>query len=211
MGKLLVQKLHPDAKLPTIAYPGQDLGYDIYALEDTFLEPGKQAVVKTGIAALYVAVHERVCTGGWGEAEKPVYGLEVEDRSGMAAKNGIHIMAGKIDAGYRGEIGVVMILIGPPQQRSPRMEESLSRQLCFEGMEELERTQAMRSQTQEQVESYRRAYGGYPAGEGFGYMIKAGDKIAQLLPREVLASKVEEVGSLPESGRGSNGFGSSGR
>ena len=37
---LKVKKLHPDAQLPTVAHPGTDLGFDLYALEDTALPAG---------------------------------------------------------------------------------------------------------------------------------------------------------------------------
>ena len=36
---LKVKKLHPEAQLPTVAHPGTDLGFDLYALEDTALPP----------------------------------------------------------------------------------------------------------------------------------------------------------------------------
>ena len=90
---LKIQLLHKDAKAPTVAHPGEDLGYDLYALEDTNLtEEGQH--VKTGIAAeLTVAGYK--------------YGFVIKDRSSMAAK-GIVTSGGVIDAGYRGEITVTM-------------------------------------------------------------------------------------------------------
>lgn len=47
---LKVKLLHPDAKLPTVAHPGSDLGYDLYAIEDVTLYPGKPVKVRTGVA-----------------------------------------------------------------------------------------------------------------------------------------------------------------
>ena len=82
---LKIKRLHPDAKLPTVAHPGTDLGYDLYALEDTVLPPGVAVKVRTGIAV----------EGLEG------YGFVVGDRSSMAAR-GVTYMGGRIDAGYRG-------------------------------------------------------------------------------------------------------------
>jgi dUTP pyrophosphatase len=101
MAELLAVKLNPQAKLPTVAHPGWDLCYDIYALEDVSLLPGQQKVVKTGIAAAFVS-----------EDPDARYGLEIEDRSGLASQYGVTVLAGKIDAGYTGEIGVVMLAVG---------------------------------------------------------------------------------------------------
>jgi dUTP pyrophosphatase len=91
---LKVRRLDARARLPTRAYPG-DAGLDLYALEDGVLDPGERASVRTGIA---VEIPE-------GEA-----GL-VLPRSGLAARNGIALVnaPGLIDAGYRGEIRVLLL------------------------------------------------------------------------------------------------------
>lgn len=85
---LQVKKLHPDAKLPTVAHPGKDLGFDLYALEDERLFPGKVQRVRTGVA---------VAMEG--------HGFRIADRSSMAMK-GCHISGGVIDEGYTGEMFV---------------------------------------------------------------------------------------------------------
>jgi dUTP pyrophosphatase len=91
---LRVRRLDVRARLPTRAYPG-DAGLDLYALEDGVLDPGERASVRTGIA---VEIPE-------GEA-----GL-VLPRSGLAARHGIALVnaPGLIDAGYRGEIRVLLL------------------------------------------------------------------------------------------------------
>lgn len=94
---LRVKLLHPDAKAPTVAHPGSDLGYDLYALEDITLEPGVMARVRTGIAI---------------EAPEG-YGFVLGDRSSMAAR-GVTYAGGRIDAGYRGEILVCLINVNQP-------------------------------------------------------------------------------------------------
>jgi dUTP pyrophosphatase len=93
---LRVKLLDPAAKAPVVAHPGEDLGYDLFALEAVLLAARSQARVRTGIA---VEVRHPV-TG------EPL-GLLVRDRSSMAAR-GVAIIAGVIDAGYRGEILILM-------------------------------------------------------------------------------------------------------
>lgn len=92
---LKVKLLRAEAKAPTIAHPGEDLGYDIYAAEDVLFEPRGAAVVSTGIAIEIVAHN--------GEP----MGALLRDKSSLAARRLI-ATAGVIDAGYRGEIKVVM-------------------------------------------------------------------------------------------------------
>ncbi len=97
---LKVKLLHPDAKLPTVAHPGSDLGYDLYAIEDVTLHPGKPVKVRTGIAV----------------EGPPGDGFILGDRSSMAAK-GVTYAGGRIDAGYRGEILVCLINTNQPEFR----------------------------------------------------------------------------------------------
>ncbi len=94
---LKVKLLHPDAKLPTVAHAGSDLGFDLYAVEDVVLEPGVPVKVRTGIAI-----------------EGPAgIGFILGDRSSMASK-GITYMGGRIDAGYRGELLVCLVNVNQP-------------------------------------------------------------------------------------------------
>jgi dUTP pyrophosphatase len=97
---LKVKLLHPDAKLPTVAHPGTDLGFDLYALEDTALPAGAPVKVRTGIAV---------------EAPEG-FGFIVGDRSSMASK-GVTYMGGRIDAGYRGELLICLINVNQPAIR----------------------------------------------------------------------------------------------
>jgi dUTP pyrophosphatase len=96
---LKVQLLSKGAKAPTVAHPGEDLGYDLYASESLMLAARGNAVVPTGIAI--------ECTSREG---KPM-GCLLRDRSSLASKR-LAILAGVIDAGYRGEIRVVMENLG---------------------------------------------------------------------------------------------------
>ena len=92
--EILVTKLDNDAVIPTYAKPG-DAGADLYAISELVLAPGERALVKTGIAI--------ALPNGY-------VGL-VHPRSGLGLKYGISVVntPGTIDAGYRGEIGVVLI------------------------------------------------------------------------------------------------------
>ena len=97
---LRVKLLEKNARTPEVAHPGEDLGYDLFALEGALLEPRTTVKMRTGIAV--EARHPK--TGA------PL-GLLVRDRSSMAAR-GIATTAGVIDAGYRGEILVLMTNLG---------------------------------------------------------------------------------------------------
>jgi dUTP pyrophosphatase len=97
---LRVKLLDPGARLPVVAHPGEDLGYDVFSLSSVLLEPRKTIRVRTGISV--EARHPETGT--------PL-GLLVRDRSSMASK-GIATTAGVIDAGYRGEVQIVMTNLG---------------------------------------------------------------------------------------------------
>jgi dUTP pyrophosphatase len=143
---LRVKLLDPGARAPVVAHPGEDLGYDLFALEGVALAPRATVKVRTGIAV---------------EARHPAtgapLGLLVRDRSSMAAR-GVATTAGVIDSGYRGEILILMTNLGDTP-----------------------------------VE------------------LKAGEKIAQMIPVPVLTGPVHEVETLEDSARAEKGFGSSGR
>jgi dUTP pyrophosphatase len=87
-------RLDPRAVLPARAHPG-DAGLDLCALEDATLEPGQRASIATGLAV---------------EIPLGQAGL-VLPRSGLAARHGIALVnaPGLIDAGYRGELRVLLI------------------------------------------------------------------------------------------------------
>jgi dUTP pyrophosphatase len=143
---LQVKLLTEGARAPEVAHPGEDLGYDIFALESVELWARAIVRVKTGIA-----VEVRHPETGAG------LGLLVRDRSSMASK-GIAVTGGVIDAGYRGEIQILLTNL-----------------------------------TDQAIQ------------------IKAGDKIAQMIPVPVLTGKVTVVETLGDSHRAEKGFGSSGR
>jgi dUTP pyrophosphatase len=98
--ELPVRRLDPDLPLPDYAHPG-DAGADLRAAEEVVLPPGGRATVGTGLA---VAV--------------PVgYAAFVHPRSGLASRHGITVVnaPGTVDAGYRGEIRVVLLNTDPTE------------------------------------------------------------------------------------------------
>jgi dUTP pyrophosphatase len=92
---LKVKRLSPDAVVPTVAHPGEDIGYDLYSCEDITIAAHSAAEVHTGIALEFV----------------PAAGGIVKTRSGLARKR-LMCNAGVIDAGYRGEVIVLMENLG---------------------------------------------------------------------------------------------------
>jgi dUTP pyrophosphatase len=98
--ELPVRRLHPDLPLPAYAHPG-DAGADLCAAEDVLLPPGGRATVGTGLA---VAVPDG-------------HAAFVHPRSGLAARHGITVVnaPGTVDAGYRGEVRVVLLNTDPDE------------------------------------------------------------------------------------------------
>lgn len=142
--QVLITRLDPELPLPRYA-KGGDAGADIVSRIDITLAPGERALVPTGIAIAlpdgYVAL--------------------VHPRSGLAIKHGVTMVnsPGTVDAGYRGELQVILI--------NHDRNESVS--------------------------------------------FKRGDRIAQLVIQRVERAEFVEVQDLPGSGRGTGGFGSTGR
>lgn len=142
--EILIQRLDPELPMPRYAKAG-DAGIDLYSRIDFTLEPGARALVPTGIAI----------------ALPPGFVALVHPRSGLALKHGISMVntPGTIDAGYRGEIQIILINHDPAET----------------------------------------------------FTSKRGERIAQLVIQKVEAAELIEVSELPGSGRGSTGFGSSGK
>ena len=94
MIELQITRLRENAVVPERAYDG-DAGLDLAACEQVVLEPGERATVGTGLAV----------------AIPPGHAGFVQPRSGLAARHGIGVVnsPGLIDAGYRGELRVVLL------------------------------------------------------------------------------------------------------
>lgn len=95
--QLRVKRLGPHVPLPRYAHDG-DAGLDLCAAEDLVVEPMHRVAVATGLAIAVPA--------GW-------VGL-VHPRSGLALRQGLTVAnaPGTIDAGYRGELKVILVNLG---------------------------------------------------------------------------------------------------
>jgi len=141
--EVAVRRLDPGVALPAYAHPN-DAGADLVTAVDVHLAPGERALVPTGIAL----------------ALPPGYAAFVHPRSGLAARCGLSILnsPGTIDAGYRGEVKVLLVNLD-----------------------------TVRAVT-----------------------LARGDRIAQLVVQRVEEVAFVEVAALPESPRGTGGYGSTG-
>jgi len=96
MVKILVKKFNKNIKLPTYKTSGSS-GMDLaaYIKNKIILDPGKTAIISTGIA---VAIPKN-------------YEIQIRPRSGLAAKKGISVIntPGTVDSDYRGEIKIILI------------------------------------------------------------------------------------------------------
>ena len=144
--EILVQRLDPDLPLPAYAHPG-DAGADLLTTVDVTLAPGERAMVPTGIA---IALPEG-------------YAAFVHPRSGLAARHGLSIVnaPGTVDAGYRGEIKVMLVNHDPRESIELRRGDRIA-QLVVQRVE-----RARFSEVGELPDSVR-GVGGYGSTGGFG-------------------------------------------
>lgn len=102
--KVAVKKLVPEAKIPVYHHEG-DAGMDLFSCVQMVINPGETAAVPTGI--------QMAIPFGY-------VGL-IWDKSGIALR-GVHRLAGVVDAGYRGEVKVVLTNLGKmPFEITPGM------------------------------------------------------------------------------------------
>lgn len=92
--KIKILKLSDRAILPRYEHD-DDSGLDLFAIEDQTLLPGETKLIHTGIAIELPLNTE----------------AQVRPRSGLALKHSITVLntPGTVDAGYRGEVGVILI------------------------------------------------------------------------------------------------------
>ena len=95
--RVKVLRTDPEALLPAYAHPG-DAGMDVRSVEDVTLAPGARALVRTGLVLML----------------PPDAEAQVRPRSGLALKHGVTVLntPGTIDAGSRGEVGVILVNLG---------------------------------------------------------------------------------------------------
>lgn len=91
------QRVNEEIQIPKYAH-SDDSGMDLCSRINCILSPGERKLIPTG---LRVQLPRNI------EAQ-------IRPRSGLALKNGITVLntPGTIDAGYRGELGVILINLG---------------------------------------------------------------------------------------------------
>lgn len=168
-----IKRLHPDAVIPRYAHE-LDAGFDLVAIEDVIISPGESAKVRTGLAM----------------ALPPGYELQVRPRSGVCSKTKLRVSnaPGTIDAGYRGEICVLL-----DNTELPAYDHDGGYLYITSGAKTIDG----------KVISQERHILG-------AYIIRKGDRIAQGVLAEVPIAVFEEVEELDETERGAGGFGSTG-
>ena len=94
MLEVSVRRLDPEVPLPAYAHPG-DAGCDLVTTSDAEVAPGERVLLGTGLS---IAVPEG-------------YAAFVHPRSGLAARHGVGLVnsPGTVDAGYRGEIMLILV------------------------------------------------------------------------------------------------------
>ncbi len=97
MIKILIKRLSKEVSLPKYETNGSS-GMDLSANVNTNINPGKTAIIPTGLA---LSIPEG-------------FEVQIRPRSGLAAKQQISVLntPGTIDADYRGEIKVILINLG---------------------------------------------------------------------------------------------------
>lgn len=156
-------KCHPNAKMPEYAHP-DDSGMDVYAVDDYVIHPGETKLIPTGIK---VAVPNG-------------YEIQIRPKSGRALKTKMRIAnsIGTVDAGFRGELQVIIENIEPPIKDITYDFDDNGRPII---------TSILR---------------------GSDMTIGKGEKFAQLVLMEVPKAVLFQVENLDDTERGNGGFGS---
>ena len=141
-----IVRLDPDLPTPSYAHPG-DAGADLVTTVDVTLQPGERAMVPTGIA---LALPEG-------------YVALVHPRSGLAARHGLSIVnaPGTIDAGYRGEVKVMLINHDPAAPVELRRGDRIAQLV-------VQRFERARFVEVAELPDSARGEGGYGSTGGFG-------------------------------------------
>ena len=145
-----------------------DSGFDLYADEDAILAYGETKVIATNIAL-----------------ELPDgFMADVRPRSGLTSKTALRVQYGTVDAGYRGNIGIICDNV-----------DNLYKVKTIDN-----KLHAIITGDQDAILTYNTAI-----------EIKRGDKIAQLVIQRIPDIELIEADELNETARGAGGFGSTGK
>lgn len=143
--EIAVQQLDPDLPLPAYAHPG-DAGADLVAAVDITLAPGERGLVPTGVAIALPEGHVAL----------------IHPRSGLAARHGLSIVntPGTVDAGYRGEIKVLLINHDPVEAIELRRGDRIAQLV-------VQRVERARFVAVDALDDTARGAGGYGSTGGF--------------------------------------------
>lgn len=143
--EILIRRLDEGVPVPAYAHPG-DAGADLATTVDVTLQPGERAMVPTGISLAlplgFVAL--------------------VHPRSGLAARCGISIVnaPGTVDAGYRGEVKVMLINLDPAEPVTLRRGDRIAQLV-------VQRVERARFVEVDRLPESARGAGGYGSTGGF--------------------------------------------
>ena len=164
--KINFKKLSDTAIAPNKSHYN-DSGFDLYADEDVTLAYGETKVIATNIAL-----------------ELPDgFMADVRPRSGLTSKTALRVQYGTVDAGYRGNIGIICDNV-----------DNLYKVKTIDN-----KLHAIITGDQDAILTYNTAI-----------EIKRGDKIAQLVIQKIPDIELVEAEELNETARGAGGFGSTG-
>jgi dUTP pyrophosphatase len=180
-----VKKINCDARLPEKKSESA-AAFDLYALEDTLLQPGKITAVRTGLSI-------ELPTGMKGE---------IYSRSGLA-KRGIYVanQPGKIDEDYRGE---VLVLLKYDDPAIISLIDNIRKALVQFTKDFVSSNQFTIDEAKKRLRSKLEPSSLKP------YEIKAGDRIAQFEIQKVESVVFKETDKLSDTKRGRGGMGSTG-
>ena len=142
---VLIRRLDADVPMPAYAHPG-DAGADLVTTVDATLAPGERAVLPTGLAL----------------ALPDGFAAFVHPRSGLAARCGVSIVnaPGTVDAGYRGEVKVVLVNHDPAHDVALRRGDRIAQLV-------VQRVETARFVEVETLPGSARATGGHGSTGGF--------------------------------------------
>ena len=154
---VLLRRLDPEVPVPSYAHPG-DAGMDLVTTRAAVLAPGERTLLPTGVSL----------------ALPDGYAAFVHPRSGLAARCGVSLLnaPGTVDAGYRGEIKVIVANLDP--QRTVRFER-------FDRIAQLvvQQVEMVRFHEVEELPGSARAAGGFGSTGGHGAGTESTDSTAQ--------------------------------
>lgn len=141
---VLIRRVDPGVALPSYGHPG-DAGVDLVTTQDAVLDPGERAVLPTGIAIALPDGHAAF----------------VHPRSGLAARCGVSMVnaPGTVDAGYRGEIKVIVVNLDPRERVTFRRGDRIAQMV-------VQRVEKVRFHEVAQLPGSARAEGGFGSTGG---------------------------------------------